>query len=67
MAQLADIGLIEKYAEDLKNLLCDSSLAEQKSFIRSFVKEVRITGGATPHNLSVTIWTQFGSSPLRWS
>jgi hypothetical protein len=43
-AQLADIGLIEKYAEDLKNLLCNSSMAEQKSFIRSFVKEVRVTG-----------------------
>ena len=31
-----------KYVEDLRNLLSHSSLAEQKAFIRSFVKEVTV-------------------------
>jgi len=41
--ELADLKLVENYADDLRNLLSQSSLAEQKAFIRSFVKEVRGT------------------------
>ncbi len=29
---------------DLRNTLSESSIAERKSFIRSFVKEVKVTG-----------------------
>jgi site-specific DNA recombinase len=42
--ELADLGLVSEYVDDLRNVLTYSSLAEQRSFIRSFVKEVRVTG-----------------------
>ena len=35
---------VKSYVEDLRNLLEDSPLAERKSFIKSFVREVRVTG-----------------------
>jgi hypothetical protein len=40
--ELADVEFVVKYVEDLRNLLSHSSLAEQKAFIRSFVKEVTV-------------------------
>ena len=43
-AELADLGLVTEYVEDLRNVLTYSSLAEQRAFIRSFVKEVKVTG-----------------------
>ena len=42
--QLADLATVTEYVADLRNLLTYSSLAEQRAFIRSFVKEVRVTG-----------------------
>ena len=42
--ELADLGLVTEYVKDLRNALTYSSLAEQRSFIRSFVKEVKVTG-----------------------
>lgn len=42
--ELADMETVKSYGEDLRNLLEDSSLAERKSFIKSFVREVRVTG-----------------------
>ena len=42
--ELADMETVKSYVEDLRNLLEDSSLAERKSFIKSFVREVRVTG-----------------------
>ena len=33
-----------KDIDDLRTLLYESSLAERKSFIKSFVKEVKVTG-----------------------
>jgi hypothetical protein len=42
--QLADEEVVRSYVEDLKEVLSSSPLAEQKAFIRSFVKEVRVTG-----------------------
>ena|GEM_PF-2445914 len=41
---LADDRLVLSYVEDLKELLDESPLAEQKAFIRSFVKEVKVRG-----------------------
>jgi len=32
------------YVADLRNLLSESLLAERKSFIKSFVKEVKVIG-----------------------
>ena len=43
-AELADLETVTRYVDDLRNLLNESSLAERKSFIRSFVKEVKVTG-----------------------
>ena len=36
--------IVTRYVDDLRGLLSQSSLYEQKAFIRSFVKEVRVTG-----------------------
>ncbi len=41
--QLADEKMVRSYVENLRDLLTNSSIAEQKAFIRSFVKEVRVT------------------------
>jgi len=41
--ELADLSLVTSYANDLRDLLSQSPLAERKTFIRSFVKEVRVT------------------------
>lgn len=42
--ELADLATVTHYVEDLRNILSEGSLAERKVFIRSFVKEVTVTG-----------------------
>ena len=42
--ELASPDIVRSYAADLRNLLTCSELAERRAFIRSFVKEVRVTG-----------------------
>ncbi len=42
--ELADAETVASYVADLRDLLNESSLAERKTFIRSFVKEVKVTG-----------------------
>ncbi len=42
--ELADAETVARCVADLRSLLNDSSLVERKSFIRSFVKEVKVTG-----------------------
>ena len=42
--ELADTETVTQYVNDLRNLLSESPLAERKSFVRSFVKEVNVTG-----------------------
>ena len=41
---LADANLVRSYVENLREVLASSPLPEQKAFIRSFVKDVRVTG-----------------------
>jgi len=41
--ELASPEIVKSYVDDLRNLLNNSSLAERKAFIRSFVKEVKVT------------------------
>jgi hypothetical protein len=41
---LADMETVTHYVKDLRNLLDDSPLTERKSFIKSFIKEARVTG-----------------------
>ena len=42
--ELADAKTVAQCVADLRDLLNESSLTERKAFIRSFVKEVRVTG-----------------------
>jgi len=42
--ELADMETVKSYVEDLRNLREGSPLVERKSFIKSFVSEVRVTG-----------------------
>ena len=42
--ELADLATVTHYVGDLRNILSEGSLAERKVFIRSFVKEVTVTG-----------------------
>jgi hypothetical protein len=42
--ELADAETVARCVSDLRNLLSESSLAERKSFVRSFIKEVKVTG-----------------------
>ncbi len=41
--ELADLETVTRYVNDLRKLLNESSIAERKSFIKSFVKEVVVT------------------------
>jgi site-specific DNA recombinase len=41
---LADLETVTQCVDDLRSLLEENTLAERKSFIRSFVKEVKVTG-----------------------
>ena len=42
--ELADAATVSACVNDLRNLLTETSLAEKKSFIRSFIKEIKVTG-----------------------
>jgi len=42
--ELADLETISGYVDDLHELLKEGSLTERRAFIRSFVREVRVTG-----------------------
>jgi len=46
--ELAGPEMVKSYVDDLHNLLNRSSLTERKAFVRSFVKEVKVTGYAMP-------------------
>jgi site-specific DNA recombinase len=53
--ELADIETITTYVEDLRNLLNNSSLTDKKSFIKSFIKEVRVRGDEVTLNYTLPI------------
>jgi hypothetical protein len=42
--ELADVETVTRCVDDLRGLLEESDLVERKSFIKSFVKEVKVTG-----------------------
>ena len=42
--ELIDLEMVARCVDDLHNLLEESSIAERKSFIRGFVKEIKVTG-----------------------
>ena len=43
--ELADLEMVTRCVDDLRGLLEEGTLTERKSFIRSFVKEVKVVGG----------------------
>jgi site-specific DNA recombinase len=43
---MADMETVTRYVKDLRNLLDESPLMERKSFIKSFIKEAKVTGAA---------------------
>ncbi len=53
--ELADLETVTGYVDDLHELLKEGSLAERRTFIRSFVKEVRVTGNEVVLNYSMPI------------
>ena len=53
--ELADLGTIYGYVDDLQGLLKEGSLTERRAFIRSFVKEVRVTGDEAVLNYSMPV------------
>jgi site-specific DNA recombinase len=50
--ELADLEAISCYVDDLNDLLRDGTIAERRTFIRSFIQEIRVTG-----NEAVLIYT----------
>ena len=42
--KLADAEVVRSYVDNLRDVLSKSPLTEQKAFIRSFVKEIKVTG-----------------------
>ena len=53
--ELADLENITRYVDDLHELLKEGSLSERRTFIRSFVKEVRVTGNEALLSYSMPI------------
>ena len=53
--ELADEETISEYALDLRSLLSRGLLAERKAFIKSFVKEVEVTGKQVVLNYSIPV------------
>lgn len=42
--EIADLETVRRYVEDLRDLLKEGAFVERKSFVKSFVKEVKVTG-----------------------
>ena len=42
--EIADLSAVTKCVQNLRNLVEETSMAEKRTFIRSFVKEVRVNG-----------------------
>ncbi len=53
--ELADMETITGYVDHLHDLLKEGSLAERRAFIRSFVKEIRVTGNEAVLTYSMPI------------
>ncbi len=53
--ELADEETISEYVLDLRSLLSKGSLTERKAFIKSFVKEVEVTGKQVVLSYSIPV------------
>ena len=59
--ELADMNTVASYVEDLRNLLDKSCIAEKKSFVKSFVREVKVTGSEVSINYTMPVSVGFPS------
>ena len=53
--ELADTGTVTRYVQDLRDVLSNSSLAKRRSFIKSFVREVKVTGDKALLNYTIPL------------
>ena len=53
--ELADLESISGHVDDLHDLLKEGSLTERRAFIRSFVREVKVTGNEVLLNYTMPI------------
>ena len=53
--ELADLETISCYVDDLHDLLKEGSLGERRTFIKSFIKEIRVSGGEAVLSYSMPI------------
>jgi site-specific DNA recombinase len=53
--ELADLETISGYVDDLHELLKEGSLTERRAFIRSFVREVKVTGNEAVLSYSIPL------------
>ena len=53
--ELADLETVSGYVSDLHSLLKEGSLAERKAFIRSFVREIKVTGDEVIMNYNIPL------------
>ncbi len=53
--ELADLETVSGYVSDLHSLLKEGSLAERKAFVRSFVREIKVTGDEVIMNYNIPL------------
>jgi uncharacterized protein with von Willebrand factor type A (vWA) domain len=53
--ELADINTVKTSVSDLRKLLDESSLCERRAFIRSFIKEIIVTGDTVQLNYDLPL------------
>ena len=53
--ELADLETVSGYVSDLHSLLKEGSLAERRAFIRSFVREIKVTGDEVILNYNIPL------------
>ena len=75
--ELAEKGVVKSYVEDLRELLEESTIVEQKTFLKSFVRRIEVgnsdvkviytipmlPGGPSTETLGVLPFVQNGSPP----
>jgi site-specific DNA recombinase len=59
--ELADMNTVASYVEDLRNLLDKGCIAEKKSFVKSFVREAKVTGSEVSINYTMPVSVGFPS------
>jgi len=42
--EIADLRMVTEYASAFRKLLMESSIEEQKTFIREFIRKIKVTG-----------------------